>query len=162
MRVFLFIPILILLIAQSQSAQVKSDNSSVEVLGFQWSKSRHKVENPEKQDSSTAMAQSALSPANRNFQRNRRINDPAGRRIRMKVQQRRAARVSKRSFRNPALLNPKSSMVLCTKPKFETLARIPSKSYSGSINSKSEQILRMWCLTNFSAPLTSSLKKSRN
>ena len=76
MRVFLFIPILILLISQSQNAQVKSENSSVEVLGSKWTKTRQKIENPD--DQPTAAAQSALSPGNRNFARNRRINDPVG------------------------------------------------------------------------------------
>ena len=76
MRVFLLMPILMLLITQSQSGQVKSENSSVEVLGSKWSKSRQKIENPNNQTNVTA--QSALSPANRNFERNRRVNDPAG------------------------------------------------------------------------------------
>jgi hypothetical protein len=76
MRVFLLIPILMLLISQGLSGQVKTENSSVEVLGSKWSKSRQKLETSDTQ--TTPAALSALSPANRNFERNRRINDPVG------------------------------------------------------------------------------------
>ena len=76
MKVFLFLPILILLISQSLSGQVKSDNPPVEVLKSKWSKSRQRIENPDNQR--IIPAQSATAPGNRNFERNRRINDQVG------------------------------------------------------------------------------------
>ena len=76
MRVFLFMSISLLLISQSLNGQIKTENSSVEVLSSKWLKSRQKIEKPDNQ--TTAPAQSALNPANRNFARNRRINDPVG------------------------------------------------------------------------------------
>jgi hypothetical protein len=76
MRVFLFIPILILLVPQSLIAQVKTENSSVEVISSKWSKYRQKVEKSD--DQTTTPARSALSPINRNFERNKRVNDPVG------------------------------------------------------------------------------------
>jgi len=69
-------PILILLIAGSLSGQVKSENYSVEVLSSKWSKFRQKVEKPDNQ--TTGGAQPLSNRANKNFERNRRVNDPVG------------------------------------------------------------------------------------
>jgi len=76
MRTFLLIPILILLISHSQSAQVITENSSVIVLDSKWSKSRQKVANADNQPNTPA--QSAMTRTNRNFERNRKVNDPPG------------------------------------------------------------------------------------
>lgn len=76
MRNFLFMPIFLLLIAQSLSAQIISENSSVEVVSSKWTKSRQKIE---KQDDQTAVrAQTLSGRTNRNFERTRRVNDPVG------------------------------------------------------------------------------------
>lgn len=76
MRVFLFLPILILLMPQSQNCQVQSENSSVEVITSKWSKYRQKVENPD--NPVVRQTLSAGDAANRNFARTRRVNDPVG------------------------------------------------------------------------------------
>lgn len=76
MKVFLFLPILILLISQSLNGQIKSENSPVEVINSKWSKSRQRIENPDNQR--VIPAESATAPGNRNLERNRRINDPVG------------------------------------------------------------------------------------
>jgi hypothetical protein len=74
MRIFLFTPILLLLISGTLSGQVKTENSSVEVLASKWSKFRQKVEKPDNQTTGRALPLS--NRANRNFERNRRVNDP--------------------------------------------------------------------------------------
>lgn len=76
MKVFLFASILILLIPQIPSGQIKGENSSVEVLDSKWSKSRQKIASPDNQP--ITPAQSALSQHNKNFERKRRSIDPPG------------------------------------------------------------------------------------
>jgi hypothetical protein len=51
------------------------DGPPLEVVGSKWSKSRIAVP---KGDASRTTPAAAMTPANRNFERNRRINDPAG------------------------------------------------------------------------------------
>jgi hypothetical protein len=76
MRTLLLVSILILLISQSQSAQVITQDSSVVVLGSKWLKSRQKVESVD--NKTNTPADSAMTRTNRNFERNRRINDQPG------------------------------------------------------------------------------------
>ena len=76
MRTFLLIPIFLLLISQSQSAQDMTENSLVVVLGSKWSKSRQKVVNAD--NKTNIPAESAMTRTNRNFERNRRVNDQPG------------------------------------------------------------------------------------
>jgi hypothetical protein len=76
MRIYFFIPILILVISQNLYGQIKSENSSVEVLSSKWSKSRQKIENPDNQ--AMGPAQKPVTAANKNFERNVRVNDPVG------------------------------------------------------------------------------------
>jgi hypothetical protein len=76
MKVFLFLPILILLISQNLNGQIKSENSPVEVLNSKLSKSRQRIENQDNQG--VIPAESATAPGNRNLERNRRINDQVG------------------------------------------------------------------------------------
>ncbi len=73
MRSLLLLPLLALLALPAQDG----DGSSVTVLSFKWEKSRHVIEI---QDNSptTIPAADALVPANKNFRRNVRINDPTG------------------------------------------------------------------------------------
>ena len=75
MRVFLFMPILIMLISESLSGQVKTEDYSVEVLGSKWSQYRQKIE---KDNQTNVRAQPLSNRANKNFERNRRVNDPVG------------------------------------------------------------------------------------
>ncbi len=58
------------------SGQILTENSSVEVLSSKWAKSRQKIEKPDNQ--ATVPAQKAITTSNRNFERNRRVNDPVG------------------------------------------------------------------------------------
>lgn len=76
MRSFLFISILILLVSQSQNAQIKSENSSVEVLSSKWVRSRQKTETPDNQD--PVAPQAAITTATQNLDKNRKLNDKLG------------------------------------------------------------------------------------
>ncbi|MGH9969247.1 MAG: hypothetical protein ACREBG_15800 [Pyrinomonadaceae bacterium] len=60
---------------QNQSPIVSDQDPSVVVVGFKWSKSRLTVDQA---DSAGTIPAAAMLPANKNFERNRRINDPAG------------------------------------------------------------------------------------
>lgn len=90
MRPLLLLPLLVLLLPSSPPAgqsvgldsrgldqsPVGSDGGfPVVVLGFKWSKSRLTIEQA---NSASVAPAAAMIPANRNFERNRRINDPAG------------------------------------------------------------------------------------
>jgi hypothetical protein len=72
MRKLLLLPFLLL---QLQSAAPAGDGPALDVLSHKWSKSRQVVELP---DASGPGPAKALIPADRNFERNRRVNDPAG------------------------------------------------------------------------------------
>lgn len=76
MRTLLLLPLFIALVSQGQSGPVTTDGSPVVVLSLKWSKSRQTIVNPDN-DRATP-AKSAMLPANRNFERNRRVNDQAG------------------------------------------------------------------------------------
>jgi len=65
-----------MLISQSLSAQIITENSSIVVLGSKWTKSRQKIENTD--NKTNTPAESAMTRSNRNFERNRRINDTPG------------------------------------------------------------------------------------
>ncbi|HEX8559101.1 MAG TPA: hypothetical protein VF668_13430 [Pyrinomonadaceae bacterium] len=73
MRILLFLPLLLLTAAPAR--QAAGDGSSLEVVGHKWAKSRQVVEKPDAQGQAPA---AAMTSANKNFERNRRINDPAG------------------------------------------------------------------------------------
>lgn len=62
-------------VARQQGAQVSSDGASLNVIDFKWSKSRLKLERAKAEGMIPA---AAMISANKNFERNRRINDPAG------------------------------------------------------------------------------------
>lgn len=76
MRTFLLMLTFMLLISQSQSAQVAADDSLVMVLDSKWSKARQKVENADNQTINPA--QPVLPRSNRNFERNQRVNNTPG------------------------------------------------------------------------------------
>jgi hypothetical protein len=52
-----------------------ADAPPLNVVSFKWTRTRHKVERPEAPGSTPA---AAMTSADKNFARNRRINDPAG------------------------------------------------------------------------------------
>src|SRR5881628_1449811 len=75
MKILLFLPLLLLLVLPHQNAA--NDGLSVTVLSYKWSKARRLVERPESAEGITPPA-SAMIPANKNFSRNTRVNDPQG------------------------------------------------------------------------------------
>lgn len=75
MRTLLLLPLLLMSVPPGQNGAASDDGSAVAVLAFKWSKSRQTVEKPEAPSNAPARA---MIPANRNFERNRRINDPVG------------------------------------------------------------------------------------
>ncbi len=70
MRTLLLLPLLL-----TPFARLQGDGSAMDVVGYRWTKSRQVVERAQAQGAAPA---AAMTPANRNFERNRRINDPAG------------------------------------------------------------------------------------
>ena len=72
MRTLLLLPILLMPFAPVQGG---GDGSSLEVVGHKWTKSKQVVEKAVAQGTTPAPA---MIPANKNFERNRRANDPAG------------------------------------------------------------------------------------
>lgn len=75
MRTLLLLPLLLTLVPPGQNAAPPADESSVAVLSFKWEKDRRAVEN---RDAPSTAPAAAMIPANKNFERNRRINDPVG------------------------------------------------------------------------------------
>lgn len=61
--------------APAQNPAAPAGGAPVSVLGYRWAKSRQPAPKAEATASGPA---AAMTPANRNFERNRRINDPAG------------------------------------------------------------------------------------
>ncbi|MFN2414346.1 MAG: hypothetical protein ABR603_04310 [Pyrinomonadaceae bacterium] len=72
MRTLLMLTFLLAPFAPFQGA---GDGSTMEVAGYKWTKSRQVVAKADAQGPTPA---AAMTPADRNFERNRRVNDPAG------------------------------------------------------------------------------------
>ena len=75
MKTLLLVPLLLLLLPANQNPITSTNDSQVAVLGFKWTKDRLTIEQAK---SASVPPAEAMIPANRNFERNRRINDPAG------------------------------------------------------------------------------------
>lgn len=75
MKTPLLLLFLLIFISPIQSQSGSDDGSSLTVLSFKWSKSRQAAD--KREPDSTAPA-AALIPADKNFERNRRVNDPVG------------------------------------------------------------------------------------
>ena len=75
MRTLLLLPLLLTPFAPPPAPAPQAGAAPVAVLGFKWTKSRRTVDRSDQQGPIPAQA---MTPANRNFERNRRINDPAG------------------------------------------------------------------------------------
>ena len=75
MRTILLLALLLPLALHAPGGAAQNDGSTLSVVGFKYAKSRQTVERP---DASATTPAPAMTAANRNFERNRRINDPAG------------------------------------------------------------------------------------
>ena len=76
MRTLLLLPLLLTLLTPLPPFQnAAGDGPAIEVVGHKWTKSRQVVEKTGAQGGAPAQA---LTAADRNFERNRRVNDPAG------------------------------------------------------------------------------------
>ncbi len=76
MKAFFLLPLLLFApVAHAQNGASAGDGSAVTVVGFKWSKSRLTVE---QQATVVNTPAPAMISANKNFERNRRLNDPAG------------------------------------------------------------------------------------
>ena len=75
MRTLLLLPLLLIFISPSQNGGGSDQSSSVVVVGHKWSKSRQTFETQPPPSSAPAPA---MIQANKNFERNRRINSTAG------------------------------------------------------------------------------------
>ena len=73
MRTLLLLPLLFTPFSPLQSNA--GGGAPLNVVGFKWTKTRQKVVLPDTQGSTPA---AALTAADKNFARNRRVNDPAG------------------------------------------------------------------------------------
>jgi hypothetical protein len=71
----MLLPLLLMFLAPGQNPAAPQDGSSVVVLRFKWSKTHQAGEKVEPADKTPARE---VIPANKNFQRNARVNDPAG------------------------------------------------------------------------------------
>lgn len=72
-RFFFLLPFL--LVAANAPAQIADDNSPVVVLNFRWAKDHQPAENA---SSASVPPAAAMIAVNRNFEKQKRINDPAG------------------------------------------------------------------------------------
>jgi YD repeat-containing protein len=75
MRTLLLLPFLLTPFAPLQNAAVTGDGSAMGVVSYKWTKSRQRVEKTDTQGSAPV---AAMTAADKNFERNRRVNDPAG------------------------------------------------------------------------------------
>jgi hypothetical protein len=73
MRTLLLLPLLLTPVPPLQNGA--GESAPVNVVSAKWTKTRQKVAKPDTQGSTPA---AAMTPADKNFARNRRINDPAG------------------------------------------------------------------------------------
>ena len=73
MRTLLLLPLLLTPFSPLQNSP--GDGAPVNVVSAKWTKTRQKVE---KTDTGGSTPAAAMTPADKNFARNRRVNDPAG------------------------------------------------------------------------------------
>ena len=75
MRTLMLLALLFTLALCARSGAAQTDGPSLAVVGFKHAKTRYTVE---RADSAATTPAPAMTAANRNFERNRRANDPAG------------------------------------------------------------------------------------
>ena len=76
LRLLLSVLLLLLFAPPALTQDVAADETPIAVLSYRWSKDRRAMELVD--TSSPNSPQPAMIPQNKNFQRNARINDPAG------------------------------------------------------------------------------------
>jgi hypothetical protein len=75
MKTLLLLPLLLMFVSPGQKPAASPEGSSVVVLGFKWSRTRQTIEQV---DSGSTAPAAGLIPADKNFSRNARVNDPRG------------------------------------------------------------------------------------
>ena len=75
MRTILLLPLLLMFVFPGQKPPTSQEASSLDVLSFKWSRTRRTFE---KLDPINAPLTPEMIPANKNYQRNVRVNDPMG------------------------------------------------------------------------------------
>src|SRR3989442_5840819 len=75
MKTLLLLLLLLMLVPPGQKPTTSQDESSLDVLGFKWSRTRRTFE---KLDAKNIPLTPEMIPANKNYSRNARVNDPAG------------------------------------------------------------------------------------
>ena len=75
MRSLLLLSLLLIFAFPNQNPAVPQEVSAVVVLGYKWARSRQVLKQPVPADTGPARG---MIPANKNYQRNARVNDPAG------------------------------------------------------------------------------------
>lgn len=78
MKTLLLLPLLFMLVPPGQNPTASQEVSSVTVLGFKWFRTHQAAKTPDAAATAPATPAPAMIAANKNFQRNARINDPAG------------------------------------------------------------------------------------
>jgi hypothetical protein len=76
MKALLLLPLFIMLVLPGQSGTVATDGSAIAVLSFKWTKQRQTIVHPDNEN--PVPAKSAMLPANRILERNRKVNEQAG------------------------------------------------------------------------------------
>src|SRR5262252_9940937 len=75
MKLLLLLPLFLALDVQAQTQTNTTENGPVVVLSFKWTRDRQPVENAVPGSSTPAPE---MTPANRNYERQRRVNSPVG------------------------------------------------------------------------------------
>ncbi len=75
MRTFLLLPLLLSFVWPGQNGVISREGSPVEVTGFRWSKGKQQAVTPDK---SRPAPMAALTQADKNYERNQRVNEQAG------------------------------------------------------------------------------------
>ena len=78
MKTLLLWPLLLMFVAPGQNPTALPEVPSVTVLRFKWSKTHQTAKTPAPAAGAPVTPAPAMIAANKNFQRNARINDPAG------------------------------------------------------------------------------------
>ncbi len=78
MKTLLLLPLFLVFVSPGQNLTTSPEGSSVTVLGFKWSRTHQNVKTPEPAANAPTTPARAVIAANKNFQRNARINDPVG------------------------------------------------------------------------------------
>lgn len=78
MKALFLFPLLLALMATPQNPPNTAEACPVAVVAFKWAKTHQTAKQPEPGSTASVPPAAAMTTANKNFQRNGRINDPAG------------------------------------------------------------------------------------